>query len=92
MLSIQNYFTFSKCIQLQSFIITHKKISQDRTHLFDRKMYLEKGNMYLMLQIQKVFFNSALVMFKSGLCSNDKLTAISIASLSGILLNKLQTS
>ena len=55
-------------------------------------MYLEKENMYLMLQIQKVFFNSALAIFKPGLCSNNKLTAISIVSLSGILVNKLQNS
>ena len=31
-------------------------------------------------------------MFKPELCSNNKLTAISIVSLSGILVNKLQTS
>ena len=39
----------------------------------------------------KSFFNSALVMFKPGLRSNNKLTTISIVSLSGILVNKLQT-
>ena len=45
-----------------------------------------------MLQIQKGFFNSDLVMFKTRLCSNNKLTAISIVSLSGILVTKLQAS
>ena len=33
-------------------------------HLFGHKMYPEKENMFLMLQIQKAFFNSNLVMFK----------------------------
>ena len=28
--SMQNYFTLSKCIQPESFIVTHKKISQNR--------------------------------------------------------------
>ena len=56
-------------------------------------MYLEKENMYIPdVANSKSFFNSALVMFKPGLCSNNKLTVISIASLSGILVNKLQTS
>ena len=27
----KNYFTFSECIQPHSFVITHVKISQDRT-------------------------------------------------------------
>ena len=40
----------------------------------------------------KSFFNSALVMFKLGLCSNKDLIAISIVSLSGILVKNLQTS
>ena len=45
-----------------------------------------------MLQIQKSFFSSAFVMFKTGLYSNNKLTARSIVCLSGILVNKLQMS
>ena len=57
-------------------------------------MYLEKENMYIPdVANSKSFFNSALVMFKPGLCSNCKLyTAISIVSFSGILVNKLQMS
>ena len=43
-----------------------------------------------MLQIQTAFFVLALVMFK--LYSNNKLTAISMVSLAGILVNKQQTS
>ena len=57
-------------------------------------MYLEKENMYIPdVANSKSFFNSALVMFKPGLCLNYKLyTAISIVSFSGILVNKLQMS
>ena len=40
----------------------------------------------------KCFFNSPLVIFKLVLCSNHKLTAVSIVSLSGIMVNKLKTS
>ena len=92
-LSIQNYFTFSKCIYPQSFIATHQPGQDQRQnplqhHLFGRKTYFKKENMYLM----SIFFlNSALVIFKFRLCSNNKLTAILIVSLSGILVNKLQT-
>ena len=63
-----------------------------RHYLCGCKMYLEKENMYLMFQIQKVFFNSDLVIVEPRLYSNNKLTAISIVCLNGILLNKLQTS
>ena len=56
-------------------------------------MYLEKENMYIPdVANSKSFFNSALVMFKPGLCSNNKLTARSIVCLSVVLVNKLQTS
>ena len=40
----------------------------------------------------KSFFNSALLFFQPELYSNNKLTAILIVSLIGILVNKLQTS
>ena len=56
-------------------------------------MYLEKENMHIPdVANSKSFFSSALVMFKPGLCSNNKLTARSIVFLSGLLVNKLQTS
>ena len=96
--SIRNYFTFLKCIQPQSFIITHEKISQDRT-----KRKTDGKTIYLVVKYTlkkkisswcckfKRFFNSALVMFKSRLCSNNKLTAISIVSLSGILVNNCKS-
>ena len=54
-------------------------------------MYLEKKHIPDVAN-SKRFFNSALVMFKPGLCSSNKLTAILVVSLSGILVNKLQTS
>ena len=92
--SIQNYFTFLKCIQPQLFIITHEKINQDRT-----KGKTDGKTIYLVVKYTlknkisnwcckfKGFLNSAFVMFKSRLCSNNKLTAISIVSLNCILVN-----
>ena len=86
--SIQNNFTFSKCTQPQSFPITHKKISQNRT-----KERNQSNTIYFIIKYtlkkeictwcckSKRCFNSVSVMLKPGLCSNNKLTATSIVSL-----------
>ena len=77
---------------MKRFVKTGPRGESWRHYLCGCKMYLEKENMYLMFQIQKVFFNSDLVIVEPRLYSNNKLTAISIVCLNGILLNKLQTS
>ena len=59
--------------------------------MFGYQVYLQKKCLPD-VAIPKSLFNSALVIFKLGLCLNNKLLVISILSVSGLLKHKLQTS
>ena len=80
-------------------MITHKEVNkQDQEeipllhHYFGHKDYHQKRKRVPDIAKSKNFLNSFLVILKSGLCSNNKSTALSIVSFKGMLVNKLQTS
>ena len=92
-------FTFLKFIQSKGFITAHKRLARRGPReeplatpsiwsqsVPRKKKYVPDGSN------SKGLLKSALVMFKPGLCSNNKLTATSVVSLSGIQVNKLETS
>ena len=60
-LSIPNYFTFLKCIQPQSFVIIHEKISQDKRLARKKEIYVKiypsgskLASIYGLLKIHKL--------------------------------------
>ena len=97
-MTIQNYFTVFKYLQPTRFMKTHKQVSQDETkkisHCYTINLVIKstiKKKMSVSCKI-KSFLNSFVVILKTGLCSNNRSTAISIVSYKGMLANKLETS